>query len=424
MELWDNLSATKRKKVVYLLALLCLVVVGYLAYIASGRGKTEVVQKKEEKLKMTLDSQQLEKGLYVQTEKKIRKQEEEMYNELKKIKDDLAEFKRKSSEEMRNRLPGSPEEKGPPKEEKTVISEIVSNIELDEKPEVKPNQKFPEPPAMPAQSLPIKPAGDTKNLFPTSPPTQAKPKKFAMVGGVEVVTNKAKSEGAEKKKPETIRLPPCYMRGTLLSGVQAPASMAGKKNPVPMLIKIDNLAVLPNRLKADLKGCFVIAEGVGNLQTHRVDTRLVNLACVGKKGQSIIDQEVNGFVVDADGQVDLKGRVVAKMGTHLARVGLAGLLGGAAEGVEKSSYTEQFSPATGVVQRTMKDDTESILKLSVGKGLQSTAKELQKFYLDLAQQTLPVIEVGPTKEIHIVIKKGLELKIEPTNSGGGGLNGA
>jgi conjugal transfer pilus assembly protein TraB len=37
-----------------------------------------------------------------------------------------------------------------------------------------------------------------------------------------------------------------------------------------MMIRVQAPAVLPNEVKANLKGCFVIAEGYGNLATHRV----------------------------------------------------------------------------------------------------------------------------------------------------------
>jgi len=40
------------------------------------------------------------------------------------------------------------------------------------------------------------------------------------------------------------------------------------------------------------------------------------------------------------------------------------------------------------------------------------AEDLQKFYLDLAEQSLPVIEVHPTKNITIVISEGVDIAIK------------
>lgn len=55
------------------------------------------------------------------------------------------------------------------------------------------------------------------------------------------------------------------MEATLLSGVAAPTTSAAKGNPLPVLLRIKDLAVLPNKVKANLKGCFAIAEATGNL---------------------------------------------------------------------------------------------------------------------------------------------------------------
>jgi len=87
------------------------------------------------------------------------------------------------------------------------------------------------------------------------------------------------------------------------------------------------------------------------------------------------------------------------------------VLGGLAEGIEQSAYIESYSPATGVSSSVLQDDGEAIAKLSVGRGLANSAKELQKFYIELAQQTMPVLEVGPTKKVNLVISEGVNLEI-------------
>ena len=45
------------------------------------------------------------------------------------------------------------------------------------------------------------------------------------------------------------------MAATLLSGLDAPTSEGAKGNPAPVFIRVRDLAVLPNRVKANLKGC-------------------------------------------------------------------------------------------------------------------------------------------------------------------------
>ena len=59
-----------------------------------------------------------------------------------------------------------------------------------------------------------------------------------------------------------------------MSGLDAPTTSEAKGNPVPVLLRVKTPAVLPNSVKANLKGCFVIADGKGNLATERAELLL------------------------------------------------------------------------------------------------------------------------------------------------------
>jgi len=54
------------------------------------------------------------------------------------------------------------------------------------------------------------------------------------------------------------------------------------------------------------------------------------------------------------------------------------------------------------------------LQFGLGRGLGASGRELSKFYMDLAKQTLPVIEVGAGKRVTIVFTEGTNLKIQKT----------
>jgi len=390
---WTNMEAGQKKNFTVLVIIILFVCLSYVGYLATGRGEKKETTKENIPAKhINLEESTLEKGLYLQTELKLQQQKEQMTDELKAMREELAAFKEDASARKAPKIEIKEKKKNNNLEETGLISK-KSNV-LPIKP-------------------PLPPAPKRKNLFPASAPPPPVKQQDVLIGGIEIVSTpqEIKSLVGTTEKKNTIYLPPSFMKATLLSGVAAPTTTGGKINPVPMLFKIDNLAILPNKVRANLKGCFVVAEGTGNLASERVQTRLLNLSCVTQNGEAIIDQNIKGFVVDADGQVDLKGNPVAKMGMHLARVGLAGLLGGIAEGLESSAYIESYSPATGVSSKALKDDAGGIAKLSIGRGLSESAKELQKFYIDLAQQTMPVLEVGPTKKVNLVISEGVNLEI-------------
>ena len=258
--------------------------------------------------------------------------------------------------------------------------------------------------------------GPGSSAVPPPPEKEA----VQLVGGIKVTKNVEKAKAARKKKGDKkkaeIYLPPSFMEATLLSGVAAPTTQAAKGNPLPVLLRIKDLAVLPNKVKANLKGCFAIGEATGNLADERVHIRLLTLSCVAKNGKAVIDQAVKGFVVDGDGKVGLAGRVVAKMGIHIARSALVGFLAGFGDAAEAAASDRTFSPVLGTTTQIWTEtDTRSMVKSGIGKGVSTAAKELQKFYLQLAEQTLPVIEVGSTKTVTLVISEGVSLEIKKQN---------
>ncbi len=260
-------------------------------------------------------------------------------------------------------------------------------------------------------------SGETRLPRPLAVPASVPPppKEIKMVGEISVLTNPDVQESVQpgqdqadnKKKGRTVYLPPSFMEAQLLTGFDASTSGQGRNNPEPLLLRIQTPAVLPNDIKADLAGCFVIAEAVGRLDKERADVRLVSLSCLSNEGNAIIDTPVKGFVTDSDSKVGLSGRVVSRMGAATARTIVAGFFGGMGD-MLKASATTQSTSALGT---TTTIEPSQVAKYSIGGGLSEGARSLHDFYLSLAKQATPVIEVGAAKKITVIISEGKDLEI-------------
>lgn len=79
----------------------------------------------------------------------------------------------------------------------------------------------------------------------------------------------------------------------------------------------------------------------------------------------------------------------------------------------KSAATTQSTSALGT---TTTIDSSQVAKYSIGGGLSDGAASLQEFYLSLAKQATPVIEVGAAKEITVIVSEGKELEIKEFES--------
>ncbi len=360
--------------IVKVAVVLIVLVIGYPIYRASTH-KTERQKNDGEYKVLQGDDQTFEKALYHQTKQEL----DELRKQLKELKDAAAKPVPVTSTQ-------------PKKED---MDRIRASIEKSLR------EKSINPPPVNQQMF--------ANVAGIKQSQKEAPKADKPKLGIRTIKGVAPEKGADN---DTIYLPPSFMDASLLTGVVAPATKVGEDNPTPMLIRIKDLAILPNEVKEDLKGCFVVAEGSGNLSQERVKTRLLNLSCITKKGAAIIDQPIKGWVVDSDGRAGLSGHVVAKFGSHVARVAIAGFLEGFGKALELS-VTDTTTNVFGTESSNLEDNsTETMLKVGAGRSVVNVAKDLQKFYLQLAQQTMPVIEVGPTKNITVVISEGEELVIK------------
>jgi len=382
MSRFDKLEPRQKKQIIWAvigIVLFTLILIGY-----NLRSKRS----------LTLTGEQIAKSVALEPDLIEKTTLRETRRELEKLKNDLAALKKE--QEMAERKNQESEKPVIPSADEISRTPTSSSKAITEWP------------------LPITDNGQGQRL-PLSPPPPAINPEPVVIGEIAVVSNPKADEILEdpKKKGRTVYLPPSFMEASLLTGFDASTSGTGKSSPEPMLLRIQTPAVLPNDVKGDVEGCFVVAEAVGRLDKERADVRLTSLSCLSKNGQAVIDESVKGFVTDSDSKVGLSGRVVSRMGAATARATVAGIFGGAGDWLKAASTTTSTS-ALGSTQTVESGD---VVPYALGGGLAEGADTLRDFYLDLARQTTPVIEVGATKAITVIISEGKDLQIREIDSG-------
>jgi conjugal transfer pilus assembly protein TraB len=259
------------------------------------------------------------------------------------------------------------------------------------------------------------PAPPSPPMAPPAPPAPPVEKTVGAIGAATSAPIAAAPDGkgaptGAKKKTRTIYLPPGFMKARLLTGIDALASRDATSNPEPLIARVQAPAVLPNDVKANLSGCFVIGNATGSLAKERVEVQLVSLSCVDFDERSVVDQPIKGFFVDTDGKKGLSGKVVTRAGASLARAFIAGTISGISQTVE-NTIGDVSTSALGSV-RTL--DAGDAAKAGIAGGLSKSSDKLTDFYLDLARQAGPIVEVGAAKDVVVVIQEGVTLEIKPT----------
>lgn len=197
-----------------------------------------------------------------------------------------------------------------------------------------------------------------------------------------------------------------FMSGILLSGLDAPTGGQSQTNPHPVLIRVQNEATLPNRFRENVKECFIVGAGYGDISSERAYIRTETLSCVMKTGRTL-DVPIKGFIAGEDGKNGMRGRLVSKDGQMIAKALLAGFASGIGTAFQQSTMTQSISPlgATNTVT------PNQALQAGAYGGVSQSMNMLAQHYIKLAEQTFPIIEIDAGRKIDIVITKGFEINL-------------
>jgi conjugal transfer pilus assembly protein TraB len=277
----------------------------------------------------------------------------------------------------------------------------------------------PPPPALRSSASGVMPPGTPGLPEPNVPPEPPRPALTRITladrpaNGAAPATSPGpiRSASAETHTVSTF-LPVSFTRGTLLGGLDAPTGGQAQSNPHPVLIRLSDNSVLPNRFRGEYRDCFVVAAGYGDISAERAYLRTESLSCVRADGAAL-EVKIQGSVYGEDGKVGMRGRLVTKQGQMLANALLAGVVSGIGQGLAISSTSYSTSALGTVATASGSDAFVAGLGTGVGKALD----RLAQYYIKLAENTFPVIEVDAGREIDVVITKGVRIDVPMVAAG-------
>jgi conjugal transfer pilus assembly protein TraB len=197
-------------------------------------------------------------------------------------------------------------------------------------------------------------------------------------------------------------IPISFTRAVLLGGLDAPTGGQAQSNPHPVLLRLDDNAILPNRFRAQVRECFVIGAGYGDISSERAYIRTERLACVRRDG-SALEVKIKGSIFDETGKVGVRGRLVTKQGQVLANALLAGVISGIGYGVQNQFTTFSTSPFGQVATTDPSKAFEAGMSAGVGRAMD----RLAQYYITLAEKTFPIIEVDAGRSVDVVLTEGV-----------------
>lgn len=231
---------------------------------------------------------------------------------------------------------------------------------------------------------------------------------------LKVVTNsRPKTDENNKEEKESFYLPAnTIIHGVLLTGAVVPVGKESKQNPVPILMRIKDDAILANQFSSDVKECFLSASGTGDLSSERVEFRSERIVCVRDDG-SALESPIEMWSVGEDGMAGVRGKLVHKAGSLVAQATLAATV---------DSFSQMFSlvpvPTLNTTSSSKTPYQQALsgdsLQAASIQGLSGGLSRLTEYLMDLADQILPVLEVHALREIGFVVVKGKKLEFTET----------
>lgn len=327
--------------------------------------------------------------------------------EIDKVKAELAKEKA-DNHAILQRLEASEKQRSTSSVDAEVVQELIAlKKRLDEVEKNKstgPGPKLSDPVAIGAAGL-ANPVLDGAPAAASDAPRSDDGPKLRVIGGDRPAAIK------ETKKAEKVfaYMPAGSMvEAVLMNGMDAPTSAVSQKNPVPAVMRVKSDAILPNHFTHDIKECFVLVSGFGVMSSERAQLRTETYSCIRENGQ-VLEGKLDGYVVGEDGRVGARGRLVSKQGSLIAKSLAAGVLSGIGQVITPMNVPQLNLNPSSMVQ-TQTTDASTVAQTGVARGLSDASKAAAHFYLEIAREMTPVVEIDAGRKLTIVLIKGVEFK--------------
>lgn len=387
------------------------------------KNKIEEVKKEfEEKLSQTSNKNEELNKQIEENQKILQEQQNELITlkTLNQKEERVADRKIiQEVDQVKNELESTKEELERLKREKDLEKKLDSNIKLPELKgplaEVMPVEK--KEPQNTQPKMPVVAKVQEKGFFKLNKEAgQSENGKTPTVESGKELADGENQENEKKFESRKMDLMMGLVDAIMVTGVDAPTNIGTKnsdaKDPLPVLLSVNSETIIANSHVQEYKDCFILGTATGNATTERAYVRLSKLSCVAKNGDTRIETDIEGWVYGEDNKVGVSGHLVTKSGSLILKGLMAGILQGIADST--SNTDNYFDNGNGYSNRNNNNFGRDAAD-GVGSGVGSAFKTLADFYIDMAKDLYPVIEVKGGREVQILVKGGKQITEAPYN---------
>ena len=223
-------------------------------------------------------------------------------------------------------------------------------------------------------------------------------------GGVAdaVGANGQRGVAYEEERAEPFLPPLGFVKATLLNGFDA---LVGRSTP--SLVRFQGVYRTAMNSTVSLDGCVGLVEFEGEISTERAIGKPSRMTCV-YPDRGAVTYELTGYVVDAqDGIVGIPGIFYEGDASRIMAALAADFAAGIGSVVADNQTTQEVGDG-GVASNL----TGSAIKSELATGVQSLSESLRDYLFERANRVVPFVRIDPTRDVHIVLLSGFELRNE------------
>jgi len=209
-----------------------------------------------------------------------------------------------------------------------------------------------------------------------------------------------------------------FMRAYMVTGAYAPAFQEGSMEPLPVLFETEGDILMANNVSGNIEKCFLLGSAKGNMNSETADIKLVTVSCLINGGKARIEGSISGWVIGENGMPGLQGEMLHKNGAWLAKTFVSGffetfataLSGGTPETINYDKSNKQTDNTTSTSSAI-----NSNLLQAGATGISNVFSKLGDYYIKMADQIFPVIEVKGGRTVNILLIGGEDLTVVENN---------
>jgi conjugal transfer pilus assembly protein TraB len=213
------------------------------------------------------------------------------------------------------------------------------------------------------------------------------------------------------KDPENWIAAGSHAPAVIVTGADAPTSVANQGDPRPVTLRITGKAITAaNRagvvLKTDLTGCTVTGEARGDLSSERVYVRLLRMSC--REDDLVRETDVRGFVA-GQGQAGVRGQVISRDESIVRSAFLGAFVEGLGTSLRDGLAVPSLVSGDTISTTNLLSDQEVVArstKSGVAAGIGGAGKTLSDYYIKRAEQYQPVVSLKGGTEVEVVFLEG------------------